>query len=404
MTESDFAGRDNAYRQLKTTLDDISSSFKKWAKGFDTNSAESRMSSAISAAVDQYSNSAAQTILGNLTKIPMDQLVSIERYISQSFRDLNLVSVRNLHDLEAVLQWVDMAYVMELDPIQFDPSLLNDPSTAQQTNKIRRTQIDLQYLFEKEKQQEHLDRSISEALSKLDSISMDPAQLSAVQNQLIAQNREFLTWQSNADKLAQELASTKEELRVTKESIADLELKSLRASDNFEAAQTRYDIVSEETSANQLVEHFKNFEGKHNTSRLIFFVSGLAILLLVTTFSVIFAFQAISTAITPTGASWRFAIAAGGGAIGTYLLRLATYHRRLSVWADTMQVQLQTFAAYTEQIGDEGSKNQLRAEFAKRVFGDEPGRPSSSSDSSGDSISASDLSTIIANLAKVQPK
>ncbi|MFJ2318382.1 hypothetical protein ACIOTN_16970 [Glutamicibacter sp. NPDC087661] len=397
ISEIDLAAKDNAFRLLRATLQGISDNFNGWARTFNQADPMGRMASSIASVIDQHTNMFTGLVLEHLTQVSPDKFVNLERYLDQSYKKLDLSSANTLQDLTRVLHWMEEVYFMELDPAHYIPELSNDPTYGKKFSNLRRDFIDLQYALKKEEQQLALDRQAAAAIDKLNSINLDPDEISSLRNRLESQATDLSSWTVRAENLARDLEGTKS-------TISQLESQALDAVNNFSAAQARYDAVSKRSSADTLVQHFQSFRKKHDVSTMFFFTIGIMVLFGVADFSVTFALQSGDAEFNLPELSWRFAIVAGGGAIGTYLLRLATYHRRLAVWADTMQVQLQTFASYTEQIGDEASKNQLRAEFAKRVFGEEPGRPQSGSGEKIESISIADLSTLIANIARIQVK
>jgi hypothetical protein len=71
-------------------------------------------------------------------------------------------------------------------------------------------------------------------------------------------------------------------------------------------------------------------------------------------------------------AIYRLAILGAVFGLAGYLGRQAHQHRSISVWASSISIQLLTFDAFLDPIGEVEVRNQLRAEFAGRVFGPSP--------------------------------
>lgn len=73
-------------------------------------------------------------------------------------------------------------------------------------------------------------------------------------------------------------------------------------------------------------------------------------------------------------------------ALAGYLARQAHQHRTMGNWARSLAVQLKTFDAFIDAIEDSAVRDDLRREFASRVFGDHPavkGEPAISASSQG---------------------
>lgn len=71
-------------------------------------------------------------------------------------------------------------------------------------------------------------------------------------------------------------------------------------------------------------------------------------------------------------AIYKLAILGAIFGLAGYLGRQAGHHRDLAVWARTINVQLQTFEAFLDPIGDEANRDHARLAFASRVFGAVP--------------------------------
>lgn len=92
----------------------------------------------------------------------------------------------------------------------------------------------------------------------------------------------------------------------------------------------------------------------------------------------------------------RVSLLAGVLGLATYFGRQAAYHRDVSTWASTIKEQLLTFDGYTEPVGNEDLRDQMRAAFAARVFGSSP----ESKDDAGVTLSSPVLSEVAAMFAK----
>lgn len=388
---------DNAFRILRQTLDEISTKLSTWSKSFSADTPAERMARAISAEFDLQNNFVRETLLNHVESLRPDYLSRVERYISKGFDELAIHSISDTFQMKPVVDWIINIFSMELDLESIGIPLKTSATYSQKSRQLRNSRLDLSHLFTKAQQESYSERQLENILAKLSTVDLDIERLGNLQKLSEEQALMFRDWVQKADQKIRDF----HEAEMHVETLAsDAKL----ALENYSAAQSRLDAVSEKTSAAKLVEHFQTFGQKHGFATWGFFALGILTLVGAADFSIQFAMSKDSFDQPISAFSWRFAIVAGGTAIGTYLLRLASYHRRLSVWADTVQVQLQTFASYTEQIGDEASKNQLRAEFAKRVFGDEPGRPTNPNDKSPETMNIADLSTLIANVAKMQAK
>ena len=395
--DSNYPAADNTYRILRQSLEDISIRLHDWAHSFASNTPEDRMARSICAEFDSQRNFIAETLLGHLETLRPNTLINAERYVLSSFKELNISSISDVNEMRPLVHWIIEIFTITLDIGE----LGLDSSTAdlyrQEQRLARNSLIDLEHLLVKEQQDSSLNLQLKDLLAKFSAAGIDINELARLQDRAEEQSLMFKEWIKKADQKVRDFHEAEQQVRMLAE-------ESEAAAKSYAAAQSRLDAASEMKSSRKLVEHFQDFGQKHNLATWGFFALGILLLVGAAGYSIQFALSSELTEPTITALSWRFAMVAGSTAIGTYLLRLASYHRRLSVWADTVQVQLQTFASYTEQIGDEMSKNQLRAEFAKRVFGDEPGRATASNDKSVETMSIADLSTLIANVAKLQSK
>lgn len=98
--------------------------------------------------------------------------------------------------------------------------------------------------------------------------------------------------------------------------------------------------------------------------------------------------------------AYRLAILGGVFGLAAYLSRQAHNHRTISVWANTIRVQLETFDAFLDPVTDEAVKDRLRADFATRVFGPNP----AAGEEGGVTLSSDLVKEAVAALAKTSTK
>jgi hypothetical protein len=97
-----------------------------------------------------------------------------------------------------------------------------------------------------------------------------------------------------------------------------------------------------------------------------------------------------------TALAFKVAGAAGIGSISAYLARQAGQHRRMSNWARSMAVQLQSFPAFIEPLGYE-KQAEMYDLLARRVF---TAPPEKSGNTSDDSVGAAQLLEVVTALAR----
>lgn len=240
-----------------------------------------------------------------------------------------------------------------------------------------------------EERRQHADAiSRAEALVEQTQGLTSQLQLARGQSQQLAD--EFQLAQEQSKQLA-------EQVRLAQVQIEAATKKAAEAEERLAASEQRTDILNEPKSAEVLVTHFETFKESHQGRSSKFFKSGLGVLGLAMTVAVVSAFWFTAHDFNVGSFAWRFAVVTGSAGVGTYLLRQATYHRSIAVWADAIKVQLQTFDSYTALVGSDSQRDVLRSEFAKRVFGNEPtGSKSADSD-----VSLTDVSSLIDSLAKL---
>lgn len=97
-----------------------------------------------------------------------------------------------------------------------------------------------------------------------------------------------------------------------------------------------------------------------------------------------------------TALAFKVTGALGIGGISAYLARQAGQHRRMSNWARSMAVQLQSFPAFIEPLAYEQQADMYQM-LARRVF---TAPPEKNGDASEDSIGAAQLLDLVTNLVK----
>lgn len=97
-----------------------------------------------------------------------------------------------------------------------------------------------------------------------------------------------------------------------------------------------------------------------------------------------------------TALAFKVAGALGIGGISAYLARQAGQHRRMSNWARSMAVQLQSFPAFIEPLAYEQQADMYQM-LARRVF---TAPPEKNVDASEDSVGAAQLLDLVTNLVK----
>lgn len=97
-----------------------------------------------------------------------------------------------------------------------------------------------------------------------------------------------------------------------------------------------------------------------------------------------------------TALAFKAAGALGIGGISAYLARQAGQHRRMSNWARSMAVQLQSFPAFIEPLAYEQQADMYQM-LARRVFTAPPER---NGDVSEDSVGVAQLLDLVTNLVK----
>lgn len=185
--------------------------------------------------------------------------------------------------------------------------------------------------------------------------------------------------------------------------LQELEVRTARAisiAKSLETSDHRYKGMTEAKAEELLVGNFENFRNGHRWGYGLFLAGALSLMgigvFLAFTLSTETLKDASTSAFSYPDLIWRITLVTGILGIATYMARQAGQHRTLATWASSICVQLQTFDAYTEQIGDPDQVNLLRAEFAKRVFGTQPQLKGEPDQAAG----AMDLLPIIAAIAK----
>lgn len=176
--------------------------------------------------------------------------------------------------------------------------------------------------------------------------------------------------------------------------------KAIEIAASLEVYDRRYKAMTEAKAENILVGRFKSFRNGHRWGYGLFLSGALSLMAIGVFLAYSLSMETIngssSDGINYAELVWRITLVTGILGIATYMARQAGQHRILATWASSICVQLQTFDAYTEQIGDTDQINILRAEFAKRVFGNQPQLKGEPDQAAG----AMDLLPLISAIAK----
>lgn len=187
--------------------------------------------------------------------------------------------------------------------------------------------------------------------------------------------------ESAADSLMQHrsVSSMKERAAVELDAIKGLKVE---AEDVLDA---RKDVTAHEGEV-ELSKHYAELAGVESAQANVFrryAVGTLIVAVSATTFFVGVQLVDAHLLISPTtdyvSFLQRLAFLAGLFGLAGYLARQAHQHRSMANWAGALAVQLKTFNAYIAPVRDQEAKDQLRKDFAARVFGDHPamkGEPS----------------------------
>ncbi|GAB3621214.1 hypothetical protein GCM10027417_24750 [Glutamicibacter endophyticus] len=180
---------------------------------------------------------------------------------------------------------------------------------------------------------------------------------------------------------ADQVTKSSEELRNIGERWRDLDAKLTKD-------EKRFATLNSNAATSVLTEHFKTFESAHEGSFKNYRRAGITLIATGILFGVFHSVD-VFHGFQPWPASaggltgdivWRLVVTSGLVGLGSFFLKQASTHRRLVVWANTIQIQLKTFDAYVGLVEDPAQRSLLHAEFSRRLFGPEPLSESSAPD------------------------
>ncbi|MGV2950855.1 hypothetical protein ACNPM8_01565 [Glutamicibacter sp. AGC46] len=377
------------FMDLEKSLANVANSFKNWADVGYGDTPTNNLRNAVTELVIDLASSFLAAAKARLSSLPVDSLDSLDSLVRKITTDFNAAifvdETNYARDLAPAFSWVRKFLVPTLDPKSMP---FMQPMTQDEADKFSVLEGRANDL------NSHLERAIE---AQRDTVRLDDqARLSeALRARLTALEKEYSKYSSDLTSIAEENGNLRETFH-----------RATQATKDLDAVREQYEALNERKSKDKLVHHFGEFHGKHNVASRYYLIFGLALIVATGAFAVFHALQLpVSISLGPSiigTLAWKLTVVGGGTALSTYLLRLASYHRKLAVWSDTVQVQLQTFTPYIQQIGDEASKDKLRIEFARRVFGGEPGNSADPQESSSDLAAVTELSALIANVAKIQ--
>lgn len=395
MTSNDNKSAEMAFRQLRLGLGDIAAQFRQWSEISEGTPASHRMRKLIADHVALAVDSYVSDMIFFIGMADAKSLQSIEMMLTSSVKNMNLMERTRLQDCDEVIRWVQDELSMTLDLSKYltSPELPSD--IYPRIHRISESTINLRFAYNRELQQEVVDAEFSQVRDELRRAAKDGYDL-----QSSVQRAHELTQQ--VEKLNLESTKRTAELNEYRNIAKKAAALAHQAEQSFASVQAQQEVLNEEDSKNALIQHFQDFHKSHNKKSTRYFWVGITILSTAAIFAVIYAFLLADEPFNWPTLAWKLAVVAGGSAIGTYLLRQSNYHRRLSVWSDTVSVQLQTFTPYIQLIGEESARDQLRMEFARRVFGNEPGADDKNPEPPSNTAAVSELAALMANVAKIQ--
>lgn len=395
MTSNVNKSAEMAFRQLRLSLGDIATQFRDWANKPEGTPASHRMRQLIADHVALAVDSYLSDMVYIIDMADAKSLQSVEMILNSSVRDLNLPKRTRLQDCDEIIRWVQDELAMMLDMGQYLEHSERRSDIYQRMHRINESAINLRFAYNRELQQEVVDAEFSEVRDELTRAAKGGYDL-----QSSLQRANELAQQ--VEKLNEEATKRTAELNKYRTIAEKAAALADQAQQSYASVQAQQEVLNEEDSKNALIKHFEDFHESHNKKSTRYFWVGITVLSTVAIFAVIYAFVLADEPFSWPTLAWKLAVVAGGSAIGTYLLRQSNYHRRLSVWSDTVGVQLQTFTPYIQLIGEESARDQLRMEFARRVFGNEPGADDNNPEPPNNAVAVSELAALMANVAKIQ--
>ncbi len=211
--------------------------------------------------------------------------------------------------------------------------------------------------------------------------------MEAIEKELTSARAEMNALRTESTKFQSDSSAAAAKVIAASAKLDALESKWAKVDKHLDTQTKRYEELNASEAESILTKHFGDYKTNQSTTFVWYFVSGLA---LVVSGAIFGLFQSIDLFGTwqprptnsPTDIAWKIVITSSLVGLGSYLLRQASVHRRLVVWAESIGIQLKTFDAYVGLVDLPEQRSQLHAEFAKRIFGPEPLNQTQMSESS----------------------
>lgn len=384
----------DAYELLGSSCSSIIQLLTDWSRG--EVSQIQAWSGAFASGVSNALYSAQKALSPVMNEVPEGRILHWQQILTQGIEPLSDLLKSQPYTWHELLNWVEIYIYPVVDGVAATSATI-DGRLAKYPDSIRR--------LHKELSAELIaiirDEYPGQAESLLQTQSIRQSQFHTLRSQIheIQQLEEQLSsLRSSAKNDGLVVAQLLDRVGPALESASQAKAEA-------EAAASTYRALNEDKSKNLLISNFQTLSTDHSSSSQKYFFFGLLFLISAIAFAVFYALKIVpsDTQNTLAAWSWKIAIVAGSSSIGGYLLRLASYHRRLSVWAKTMEVQLLTFTPYMDQVSNDTSKDELRIQFAKRVFGNEPGHASGGNSNDPEGANLTDISALVSIISKLQP-
>ncbi|SEE24876.1 hypothetical protein SAMN04489740_0966 [Arthrobacter alpinus] len=188
-------------------------------------------------------------------------------------------------------------------------------------------------------------------------------------------DRMGLLWESDLTHLAESLSVRVERCESFGNAAWSL-LESNVAAERAEEAMRNAQIAAGVSSSARLTGSYDTFAADNEKSSS-FFRWATILLVAAGVGTSVFLHLWLAEGMTPGLVNWPallYPLVVSGGIFGvaTYCARQAHLHRTLATWSKTISIQLQTFDGFISPMTDHAIRDELRTEFARRVFGPHP--------------------------------
>lgn len=390
-----------AFHQFTLALKSMRDDFARWGANPEGTAAMVRVRHEISGVVIsgiEITLASAREALDITGVLEATDFSHLESSFIGAYSSIRLDSTLTFDDFQSLVEWLELEFVSCLESARHIFSIMGKKPNERKFADLV-TQISLLRIrLVQERDAEEIERLRSSSRENLSDVQ-------ALRKSLKSELAKSAHLVESVHHLEQENIHKTKSLEDLIAVIDEKASTAVKAAETFEAARTQLNELNEKKSSSELIKHFETFSTDHDNASKKLFKFGIGTVIALAIFAVFYTFE-FSTMTFTRGFSWpdltwKLSVLVGGSSVGTYLLRLASYHRRLSVWSNAVQVQLRTFAPFTEQVAGDASKDQLRLEFARRVFGAEPdGTKDKPDENSG--VTMSDLTSLIDALAKAQ--